>query len=266
MRSAASGQLCPRSATRTSRNRCAPPALSATAAILDDSALTALSSAHARGGRRYSPGGRGPPAAIPAATAARPPPPPPFPSRPRRLPGAGNRALPCGGAAASPRCLRAPSCPHRPAGAGQRCYLRFSAAPFFALSPPVPPYLPLPAAPFLSHSAPRRAMDHNGEEGRGGGLPGRSAAGRAAAREGAAARGWGPPGPVLGKAAGRGGALGSGAGPELCPERRARGPLPQRPQAAAPRSVRLRRCAARPAAVGERDPRRSLLLVFLFFP
>lgn len=207
MRSAASGQLCPRSATRTSHNRCAPPALSATTAILDDSALTALSSAHARGGRRYSPGGRGPPAAIPAATAARPPPPPPppFPSRPRRLPGAGNRALPCGGAAASPRCLRAPSCPHRPAVAGLRCHLRFSAAPFFALSPPVPPYLPLPAAPFLSHSAPRRAMDHNGEEGRGGGLPGRSAAGGAAAREGAAARGWGPPGPVLGKAAGRGG-------------------------------------------------------------
>lgn len=124
-------------------------------------------------------------------------------------------------------------------------------------------FRPRPSSPTAPRAAPWTTMVRRG---RGGGLPGRSAAGGAAAREGAAARGWGPPGPVLGKAAGRGGALGSGAGPELCPERRARGPLPQRPQAAAPRSVRLRRCAARPAAGGERGPRRSLLLVFLFFP
>lgn len=162
MRSAASGQLCPRSATRTSHNRCAPPALSATTAILDDSALTALSSAHARGGRRYSPGGRGPPAAIPAATAARPPPPPPpFPSLPfpaAEAAGSGQprsamrrsggiAALPAGSIMPTPPCRRGAAMP----SAILRCAL-FRALP---ARPPVPSAsgraLPLPQRPAPRH-------------------------------------------------------------------------------------------------------------------
>lgn len=127
-------------------------------------------------------------------------------------------------------------------------------------------FRPRPSSPTAPRAAPWTTMVRRGEAGgcRAAAPPGERLRARGR-RRGAGGR----PARSSGRrrdAAGRGGALGSGAGPELCPERRARGPLPQRPQAAAPRSVRLRRCAARPAAVGERGPRRSLLLVFLFFP
>lgn len=72
-------EALPAEAVRAAGTASRPPsAHNAAAAILDD---PALSSAHARCGRHYTPRGRGPPAAIPAVTAARPPPSPPFFSR-----------------------------------------------------------------------------------------------------------------------------------------------------------------------------------------
>ena len=202
-RPTASGQLCLRSATRISRKRFPPRRYGRQGRQADHHPLTTppppywttpLSAARMRGA-----GGTTPPEAAVRPQPSRQSPRhghrrrrPSFPGS-RRPPGAGSPALLCGGAAAPPRCLQAPPCPHRPAGAGPLCHGRFSAAPFFALSPPVPPCLPLPAAPFLSHSAPRRAMDHNGEEGRGGGPPGRGTARGAALRgEGGAGLGGGP--------------------------------------------------------------------------
>lgn len=162
-------------------------------------APASASPAARRRGARGTTRGSGAPAPIPTGTVA----------LPRRREPVGSE---CSAAAAAPRsaelCPAAPRarpCPGCPAAAPP---LRSSAAsaaprtlprraPFHAIPPVYGPF-PLPAAPFRSHSALRRIMDHNGEAGRGrearpyrprpGPLraPGRAGAARGAAGRGAA--------------------------------------------------------------------------------